>query len=384
MSTKCILCSCVINPKLGYYKIGDTIIENSNKTIKSILAHLSKCIKLNYDFQDYSQVCFSCYEKLTEYDRLMIELLKRQKELSNTLKCSLKLFDKLKNNEEADDENVSFENNNQNVIEVNDLTGSNSNISSTNEIEEIENGDNTNDSHSYKPSKKVSLRRDPSTTHDCGVCEKTFLKKKELKAHLDTHTTEVKCQICGVLRKDEEYLELHMNVHEGKTENDCRYCDKQYSRRANVIRHMQKHWDKKKFQCEKCGLRFSQTYLLYNHKMVHEAEEEPLVCAICEQKFRSKKTYKHHMVTHQEDRPMHTCEICGKKFTERYTLKMHQKNHLVNTEELTKKESTSRSSKKFTCIICDEVFGTMELLDSHKAKEHDVICDESVFADFFS
>ncbi|KAH8286808.1 hypothetical protein KR018_005068, partial [Drosophila ironensis] len=56
------------------------------------------------------------------------------------------------------------------------------------------------------------------------------------------------CPICGVIRRDEEYLELHMNLHEGKTEKQCRYCDKSFSRPVNTLRHMRMHWDKKKYQ----------------------------------------------------------------------------------------------------------------------------------------
>ncbi|XP_055903554.1 serendipity locus protein delta [Eupeodes corollae] len=357
MKTKCILCKIRIAPNLGYYNIGETKIEFSKKTIKNILFHLSKCIKADYYFEDSSCVCNFCYEKLVKYDEIMIKLLNCQKELSKMLEDSIK------------------------TLEIDDSD------------EDIRDDDNTsnfsahNDSDSMSDSNQEFL--DDSTSEhtnrsfECSICNKTLKTKHSLRNHLDTHKTEVKCKICGALCRDEEYLELHMNIHEGKTENECRYCPKRYSRRSNVIRHMQFHWDKKKFQCEKCGLRFSQAHILYNHKMVHEAEEQPIICQICEQSFKSKKTFRHHMITHQEDRPMHPCEICGKKFTERYTLKMHLKTHTAGREEEPETpKKINAQPKRFPCIICEKVLTTLESLENHRAKEHDVICSETIFVQF--
>ncbi|XP_055849124.1 serendipity locus protein delta-like [Episyrphus balteatus] len=371
---KCILCSHQINSNLGYYNIGDTIIQYSKKTIKSILMHLSKCIQTDHCFEDSSCICNPCYDKVVEYDQIMIRLLNCQKELSKMLENSLKVLDETQDNQNdyeelEEDQNIKEENQN---IKTEESDSNNSFNNDTN--------DNQNDSD---PESSISER----LTHsfDCTICDKSLKSKTSLKNHLESHATAVKCKICGALRKDEEYLELHMNVHEGKTENDCRYCPKRYSRRANVIRHMHLHWDKKKFQCEKCGLRFSQANILYNHKLVHDAEEQPLICNVCQQSFKSKKTFRHHMITHREDRPMHTCEVCGKRFTERYTLKMHLKTHMNCDDgvEVEPPKKVVAPPKQFPCIICSKVLGTLESLESHRAKVHDVISSDSFFHNNF-
>lgn len=372
----CILCCRQIDRRFGYYNIGDTSIESSKKTIKNILIHLSKCIKIEFCFEDSSCVCNPCHEKVSEYDQIMVQLLYHQKSLSQMLQNSIQFFNEIKTkpctNNIAENE----------IIIKDELQDSDSNISIKHDFDDGMEDDVRDTDSDY--TNDASDQNRITHSFDCTICDKSLKSQRALKIHLDTHSNVVKCSICGALRKDEEYLELHMNVHEGKTENDCRFCDKRYSRRANVIRHMHLHWDKKKFQCEKCGLRFSQANLLYNHKMLHEAEEQPIICQICDQTFKSKKTFKHHMVTHQEDRPRHPCEICGKKFTERYTLKMHLKTHMNSKdEEQEPPKKTIPQIKNFMCIICDRGFGTMESLDTHKVKEHDVICSEGVMVNFF-
>ncbi|KAH8388620.1 hypothetical protein KR093_011490 [Drosophila rubida] len=99
---------------------------------------------------------------------------------------------------------------------------------------------------------------------ECSTCSKVFNSRYQLQKHITEEHCKTQshvCPICGIIRRDEEYLELHMNIHERKTEKQCRYCPKSFSRPVNTLRHMRMHWDKKKYQCEKCGLRFLQSPL---------------------------------------------------------------------------------------------------------------------------
>ncbi|XP_036336085.1 serendipity locus protein delta-like [Rhagoletis pomonella] len=182
-----------------------------------------------------------------------------------------------------------------------------------------------------------------------------------------------------------------MNTHEGRNENQCRFCEKEFTTKISTIRHMEVHYNSKKYQCDKCGLCFSQTTVLYNHKLQHEAEEQPLQCEICSQVFKTKRTYRHHMITHREDRPRYNCEYCPKTFTEKYTLKIHKRTHpeAVESSEITQSqlqnslqhdegplcasEKIQSQETKFNCIICDQEFTVKDHLNKHMEKEHDVI-----------
>jgi len=166
----------------------------------------------------------------------------------------------------------------------------------------------------------------------CHICGEMFPNQDILEKHIKTDNCQknecATCNICGIKVKDDEVLDLHMNLHEGKTELECRYCPKKFSHKRNVLRHMEVHWDKKKYQCEKCGERFSLSWLMYNHLMRHDAEEHALICEVCHQQFKTKRTYKHHLRTHQTDRPRYPCPDCEKSFVDKYTLKVHKRVHL--------------------------------------------------------
>ncbi|XP_068153219.1 serendipity locus protein beta [Drosophila tropicalis] len=166
----------------------------------------------------------------------------------------------------------------------------------------------------------------------CHICGEIFTSQDNLERHIKTDNCQkneyATCNICGLKVKDDEVLDLHMNLHEGKTELECRYCLKKFSHKRNVLRHMEVHWDKKKYQCDKCGERFSLSWLMYNHLMRHDAEENALICETCHQQFKTKRTYKHHLRTHQTDRPRYQCTDCDKSFVDKYTLKVHKRVHM--------------------------------------------------------
>ncbi|XP_017036894.1 serendipity locus protein beta [Drosophila kikkawai] len=171
----------------------------------------------------------------------------------------------------------------------------------------------------------------------CHICGEMFSSQEILDRHIKTDNCQknefTTCNICGLKVKDDEVLDLHMNLHEGKTELECRYCDKKFSHKRNVLRHMEVHWDKKKYQCDKCGERFSLSWLMYNHLMRHDAEENALICELCHQQFKTKRTYKHHLRTHQADRPRYPCPDCEKSFVDKYTLKVHKRVHQPAVKE---------------------------------------------------
>ncbi|XP_055847228.1 serendipity locus protein delta-like [Episyrphus balteatus] len=189
-------------------------MPKSNKTIKAVLTHLAKCIKENFNFDYYSTVCGVCFEKLSEYDETMVHLLTHQKNLGQMLEKAIQRFKNGTDMESVDDEDNKFDL----ITEEHDHHDSQSvkgEVASECSIKS-DDDDQSDSNYMSEDSKNLSFQ--------CTSCDDTFKSNRALQMHLKSHINLVTCSVCGVSCKDAEYLELHMNIHEGKTETECRYC----------------------------------------------------------------------------------------------------------------------------------------------------------------
>ncbi|BFF92238.1 serendipity locus protein delta [Drosophila madeirensis] len=388
-------------------------VPSSQKTISVVLNHLANCINTSLKLEVNSKLCPRCFNELAEYDTIMVNLMTTQKRLTNQLKAALKSeYDSPEHSEELLVEEAPMEEiDNDGDAEADALfvelvkeeDDSDTEIKEEYEDEdficEVEVGDSDGMHVKSEQDDKAPRKR---TKQECSHCGKVYNSWYQMQKHInEDHSTTQNhiCPICGVIRRDEEYLELHMNLHEGKTEKQCRYCPKSFSRPVNTLRHMRMHWDKKKYQCEKCGLRFSQDNLLYNHRLRHEAEENPIICSICNVSFKSRKTFNHHTLIHKENRPRHYCSVCPKSFTERYTLKMHMKTHdgdvvygvredapsddqqvveelhvdVDESEQAVTVIMSDNDENSGMCLICNINFENKKELEHHLQFDHDVV-----------
>eukprot|EP00099_Drosophila_melanogaster_P015706 NP_524581.1 serendipity delta [Drosophila melanogaster] len=402
-------------------------VPSSQKTVSLVLTHLANCIQTQLDLKPGARLCPRCFQELSDYDTIMVNLMTTQKRLTTQLKGALKSeFEVPESGEDILVEEVEIP---QSDVEtdadaeadalfvelVKDQEESDTEIKREFVDEEEEEDDDDDDEFicedvdvgdSEALYGKSSDGEDRPTKkrvkQECTTCGKVYNSWYQLQKHIsEEHSKQPNhiCPICGVIRRDEEYLELHMNLHEGKTEKQCRYCPKSFSRPVNTLRHMRMHWDKKKYQCEKCGLRFSQDNLLYNHRLRHEAEENPIICSICNVSFKSRKTFNHHTLIHKENRPRHYCSVCPKSFTERYTLKMHMKTHegdvvygvreeapadeqqVVEELHVDVDESeaavtvimSDNDENSGFCLICNTNFENKKELEHHLQFDHDVV-----------
>ncbi|XP_068153218.1 serendipity locus protein delta [Drosophila tropicalis] len=421
----CFFCGAVeVNGSSSYEKLTSKV-PSSQKTVSVVLTHLANCIHTPLSLKPDTKLCSRCFYELSEYDSIMVNLMTTQKKLTNQLKAAMKsefenvefsedlvVEDHVSQDEEEGDTEADawFMELVKGEDEENDVSIKREYVKdeeSDVEDEEFIGEDEGNDSQSPDDSKRTlddeldDERPRKRMKQECSTCNKAFFSRYQLQKHIsEEHSKQSShvCPICGIIRRDEEYLELHMNLHEGKTEKQCRYCPKSFSRPVNTLRHMRMHWDKKKYQCEKCGLRFSQDNLLYNHRLRHEAEENPIICSICNVSFKSRKTFNHHTLIHKENRPRHYCTVCPKSFTERYTLKMHMKTHEADVvygvpEEAATDEQqvveelhvdVDESEQAVTviisdndngtlCLICNTNFENKKELEHHLEFDHDVV-----------
>ncbi|XP_017143269.1 serendipity locus protein beta [Drosophila miranda] len=325
------------------------IVPGTFKPIKDILKYFEKIINQRLELTPASVACRDCLEYLFNYDRLVRNLSQVQRQIADSLlECRKKKtdFKPLVKKEIAkarvqvpafkfihrdntftptkqETPNTSFsqQGNEESIKDE---------LESMIEEEPEEFLFTDNDQESMEESSESEIF--DTTDAPCHICGDLFSSQEILERHIKTENCQKNeystCNVCGLKVKDDEVLDLHMNLHEGKTELECRYCSKKFSHKRNVLRHMEVHWDKKKYQCEKCGERFSLSWLMYNHLMRHDAEENALICEVCHQQFKTKRTYKHHLRTHQTDRPRYPCTDCEKSFVDKYTLKVHKRVHL--------------------------------------------------------
>lgn len=401
LSPKCHICQETNFRALYCDEVYKARAPKSQKTILDIIRHISRVLKVTFNVPARARVCTVCYKELVRYDCYVVELLEVQKRLSDKINARVKgiklqkptVFPAVSRTtnlagNEGDDKNCIHNNDDEDGED--DDKG---------DVEAIEDDDDYDDDNSLLAEQDVTSsasgqreQENPNENYPCPVCNLKLKNQRALDYHLNKdHKNRVTCNVCGVQVRNDEYLALHMNLHNGKTENDCSFCDKSFARRVNVIRHMQVHFNKKKHQCERCGMFFTQTTIFYNHRLQHEAEDNPLICSICSQTFKTIRTYKRHMVTHQEDRPRYNCEFCGKVFVDKYTLKMHIRTHHANTSggDDSQEQTTVQSHKKvkvstieeqqdhviFTCVICQHIFVRQDLFSEHMQNVHDVVMD---------
>lgn len=407
---RCFLCR-KHNPCDEPHKsIDDSQCPASKKNVKYVLFHLARVGKFRLDIQSDEWLCQPCYIQIVEYDTSLVHLMHKQRNL-------VKLVDNAAISFESDidaeclEEFAHMEELNDEIF-CEEANVSDREIAGT--IFEAMGG------KIFHKDRRVFMAQENSVMSiqseddcdmieyvkediQCALCVMRFRNRNQLQKHVKNVHKKISCTMCSFAHRNEDYVMLHMNLHEGRSENQCRFCNKVFTAKSSTIRHMEAHMDTKKYQCDKCGLCFSQMTMLYTHKLQHEAEENPLRCEICKQIFKTIRTYRHHMVTHRADRPRHTCEYCGKTFTERYTLKVHKRAHTESVEHTVAESSegnhyavdnpqeqhqldqqqqpstmqantvAATNYHKFICIICDQQFTNKELLDKHMEKRHDVI-----------
>lgn len=448
MAKRCILCRQSFSENDKHREVSKAIVQSSKKTVRAILNHLNKCGKKIVHIPDSAQICNECYVKIDRYDKVMVILMKSQKELSEMLTRQTPDINPKKsvlNNsifneiivgpissaraDKSMDKSTDFSTDSMNIEfkdeENDDVFNEMSqdvDVDET-ELKEEDDWDMNDDSGEEEEKLKNDKNNSKFVIKRCEYpdCTRVFYSMRSYFIHKKKHEVSTyKCSECGVCCKDEEYLELHKNIHEGKTELECKFCPKKFARRSNTIRHMQLHWDKKNYQCEKCGERFSQSNILYNHMLLHEGEEKVLQCEVCNLICKSRKTLRNHLNTHKEDRPRYPCEICGKTFAEKYTLKVHRKTHPetrtdTNDTSVASEPSTSMTdivveekptlrwdfqpvqtvtiappslppppqiptagkTPTHTCLICCQSFTSKPKLNDHMQNSHDVILDST-------
>lgn len=98
------------------------------------------------------------------------------------------------------------------------------------------------------------------TQYICGMCNRDFSSKNNLKRHLVTHSG-VKPYLCKVCQKNFSQfgtLKQHMYTHTGEKPFVCEICKRGFSQYKSLIFHKRRHTGEKPFFCNYCGSHFRQ------------------------------------------------------------------------------------------------------------------------------
>ncbi|KAJ0169992.1 hypothetical protein K1T71_014598 [Dendrolimus kikuchii] len=120
-----------------------------------------------------------------------------------------------------------------------------------------------------------------AATYKCNICDKSFILKSKLTAHIKkVHLMERNhiCAECGQGFFIKQSLDEHMIKHNGERVFKCTVCHKAYARKKTLREHMRIHNNDRRFKCGVCALAFVQkcslkSHMLSNHGLtLHEYE----------------------------------------------------------------------------------------------------------------
>ncbi|XP_041968478.1 gastrula zinc finger protein XlCGF57.1-like [Aricia agestis] len=109
-----------------------------------------------------------------------------------------------------------------------------------------------------------------AATYKCNICDKSFILKSKLTAHIKkVHLMERNhiCPECGQGFFIKQSLDEHMIKHNGERVFKCTVCYKSYARKKTLREHMRIHNNDRRFKCGVCGLAFVQKCSMKSHML---------------------------------------------------------------------------------------------------------------------
>ncbi|KAL0828800.1 hypothetical protein ABMA28_003713 [Loxostege sticticalis] len=206
-----------------------------------------------------------------------------------------------------------------------------------------------------------SLRRckhwTPPTSYTCQYCDKVFMRKFNLKLHLQRHLGEKDwpCTKCGERLLTRWLAQRHCMPKPRRT-CPVHGCGKTFTTNTNLTTHMRAHSGERPHVCMECGKSFTSKNSLNNHLRIHTGAK-PYICPVCGRRFTTNKLAVH-MRTHTGARP-HACAVatCARAFSTRRALRLHAATH-------------APPARPHRCPLCPSAYNHRQSLRKHVRQRH--------------
>ena len=138
----------------------------------------------------------------------------------------------------------------------------------------------------------------------CDICNKNFLSKSALKAHVkfihqDNHILHCPYKNCKKLFNNRYRLDIHIMTHKGIKPFKCSLCGKSFSEQGTLNSHLATHSSDKPFHCELYSYKCKTNPQLKNHYRKGHNQFDYYKCSECNMKFDKKSDLKHHVKEHE-------------------------------------------------------------------------------------
>lgn len=211
-----------------------------------------------------------------------------------------------------------------------------------------------------------------STDHVCDVCGRCFLLADRLRAHAQSHKAKsiVKCDLCGKICGSKMLLQSHVRYKHLKLPFMCSICNKPFNTSQKRVKHLEEVHNRAPLDltCKVCSKKFDHHKNLYRHMKYHLniKPERKFGCNVCGMKFSTNSGLSNHMVVHSGEKN-YECEVCHKKYGRRKTLMEHLRIH--------------KNDRRFACGACSQAFVQKCSLKNHIRVHHGVIDYEKLIVD---
>ncbi|XP_047488520.1 zinc finger protein 91-like [Penaeus chinensis] len=180
-----------------------------------------------------------------------------------------------------------------------------------------------------------------TTPHTCHICNQTFVKQANLKAHLITHNPNTPniCHVdgCHKMFRSESLLRTHVARRHHELQYECSVCDRKFGLESDLTRHMATHTTGSSLPCSECGKPFRSEAQLERHLLTH-TQEKPYECGICQHTAATRHQLLRHIQIDHEINDATTqlvvnrwrCSVCSKMFVVRGSLLRHLQDHATH------------------------------------------------------